>query len=80
MKAWKGPRKGPCTTGEAKTMVAIVCGAEVEEVEAFVVIATVKCENCGLPHNMVTNQNVSPRDAIDILARSLQSMIEEATG
>jgi hypothetical protein len=77
MKGWNGPRKGPCTLGEAKVMTAIICGAQPDDIEGFVVIGVVKCENCGEPHNLVTNQNMSPKGAVAILMMALENLVEE---
>jgi len=77
MKGWDGARKGPCTLGEAKTMTAIICGAEPDEIEAFMVLATIKCEECGEPHQMVTNLNVAPVEAVQILTIVMAKMIKE---
>lgn len=65
--AENGKGEGPLTSGEAMALVAMITGCDMEEVEAFVVTALMKCPNCGLAHNVLTSTNVDDLEAIHVM-------------
>jgi hypothetical protein len=58
-------------------MTAIVSGVEPEEVAAFVVIGVINCKDCGEPHNLIINQNVTAVTAVRILGLATSQLMEE---
>jgi hypothetical protein len=59
------------------TMTAIVCGVQPEDIAAFVVIGIINCEDCGEPHNLIINQNVTAVTAVRILGLATSQLMEK---
>jgi hypothetical protein len=68
---------GPLTSGEARTLVAMMIGREPEDVQAFIVVAQVPCD-CGSHRPKTTAlTDCESEDATLLLARGIQAIITE---
>jgi len=80
-----GRKTGALKAGEARTLLGMVAGVAPEPVEAFILVSVLKCPDCGEPHMLVIDKDVTVNQCLEILQSAIGLMImarlrEEATG